>query len=232
MANRTRPFFAASLCVVLTIGAGGSGPALATERGYAEARTGLHSAVDDYAQTVVEGGILGAVTGAAGGALVGLMTGDGRNIGRGALMGAAIGGFGGLLDGASVADRKQQYARAEDGFDDAIRKVRRRNSKLLRVVDTADKLVAVRRSELSGLQSDTSSGRRAELQRAVADDIREVDTALTKARTARDEARSLLDQYRGAPRADGLRKEISANDSAIKRLASDRDALEAVRNGL
>lgn len=231
MGKRFRSFLAGTLCLAIVIGTGVSGPAQAGG-GYADARAGLHSAVDDYAQTVVEGGVLGAFAGAASGALVGLMTGDARNVGRGAIIGATLGGIGGLMDGVSVADRKRQYARAEDGFDEAIHKAHLRNSKLSRVVSTTDRLVAVRRFELSRLQGDTSSAQRAELQRAVADDIREVDTAMAKARTARDEARSLLDQYRDAARAEGLRKEVSANDTAIKRLASDRDALEAVRNGL
>ncbi len=204
----------------------------AGNEGYATSRAALHGAVDDYARTVVEGGLMGVLTGAATGAVAGLISGDPRNVGRGAAIGAGIGGLGGLLDGAAVAERKQHYARAEDGLDAAIGKARARNQKLARVVRSADKLVAVRRAELARLRTDDAAGRRAELQRAVDQDVDEIDSALSKAKTARDEARSLLTQYRDAPRASGLGREVSENEGAVRRLTEDRQQLQTMRNGL
>lgn len=233
MSHRVRsilPRTALLLAVALSCGA--AGPAGAAGDNYAGARAGLHSAVDDYGRTVVEGGVLGAFAGAATGAMAGLLSGDNRNIGRGALFGAAIGGLGGLIDGTAVAESKKQYARAEDGLDEAVRKARLRNAKLTKVVASADKLVALRRAELSRLKSEGSAERRADLQRAVDDDIREIDSALSKARTARDEARSLLDRYRNTGNSGGLKQEVSANDDAVRRLASGRAELETMRNGL
>jgi hypothetical protein len=232
MVHRVRPFrLGSTLCLLAALSIGAVGPA-AAGGGYDEQRAGLHAAADDYGRTVVEGGVLGALAGATTGALAGMMTGDSRNIGRGALIGAALGGFGGLVDGTAVAESKQRYARAEEGLDRAIGKARERNAKLQRVVVSADRLVAVRRAELTRLQGEGSGDRRAELQRAVDGDIHEIDAALAKARTARDEARSLLDKFRDAPRAGDLRQAASANDDAVRRLAADRDQLRTMRSGL
>ena len=129
-------------------------PLSAAGRSYDAPRAALDTAVDDYARTVIEGGLLGALSGAAVGAIGGALTGDTANIGRGALMGGVLGGFGGLVDGTDVAEKKRRYARAEDGLDSAIRNARTRNGKLARVVRAADSLVGARRAELARLETE------------------------------------------------------------------------------
>ena len=60
----------------------------------------------------------------------------------------------------------------------------------------------------------------------------ELDQAIAKARTARDEAKSLVDRYRDAPRGGGLQKELSSNEGAIRRLTEDRTQLRSIGAGL
>ncbi|MDR3376700.1 MAG: hypothetical protein P4L98_23520 [Ancalomicrobiaceae bacterium] len=201
---------------------------------YATARSGLHTAVDDYQRTVFEGGLVGVATGAAVGALAGVMSGNRSDIGRGAILGAVLGGVLGVIDGVNVAEKKKAYVRAENGLDATISKVRAQNGKLSKVVRSADSLVAIRRRQLDVLRQDAAGSdlRRSELKREISIDTEELDRAAADARKSRDSVRALVEQYRNTPSASSLQREVNANTAATDRLSQDQATLKSMGAGL
>ncbi len=184
----------------------------------------------DYERTVTEGVMTGAMTGCAGGLLGGLLSGNAQNALTGCLVGGGTGMVAGGIAGNEVAERKRNYADAEDNLDGQIATARRNSVRLKKLVASVDALTERRRSELAALeqvQGDTEAQSR--LKAALTADLADVDQALALARKSQKDLAGAVRQYRGTPAGRELNGPVAAAGKSIQTLATRRQELQKMR---
>ncbi|WP_029029900.1 hypothetical protein [Salinarimonas rosea] len=212
-----------------------------TTTGLGSGSSPLAGPVDDYARTVQEGVVGGALIGAAvGGIGVALTGGDARRVLTGAAIGAGVGAGVGAAVGVSTAEAKQRQIRAENELDGRIARARDANARLGRIIAQARQLAASRRAEARRLQvalqrSDAdAAARRAALEREVREDRAAIRRAIAQAEAEKRslENRIALFTTSNANAAARLRPQLRRVEAHIASLRAVADSYDAILRSL
>jgi prefoldin subunit 5 len=114
--------------------------------------------MSDSMRTKSEGTGLGVLVGAAAGGAIGFLVGGKEGAALGAGIGAGVGALGGYWWGSTVAERKAEYATAEDMLDGEISVVAGYNSKIKNYNDQQTAQITQMHQEVDNIRSQYRAG--------------------------------------------------------------------------
>lgn len=177
-----------------------------------------------FDDTVVGGAVQGAVIGAVLGAAVGAVRGGGREALAGAAIGAAAGGGLGALDGYRTAKLQQAKMDQAGAINAVADDVRKDNQRLQQFVAQSSTVLAEASARLESLRADVAAKRVSAAEAEAArkreqTNLREMESALTKAKKTRDDYQKVANSFQGSP-AQGakLSGELKAMEQQIATL--------------
>lgn len=146
-------------------------------------REALAATQQFFAEDIVAGAAIGALSGAALGALGAAVSGG--DVGRGALVGAVTMGVAGAAAGYWNALQRQQGNNPSGLIATVLRDVTRENEQVVRTRQAWDRLVDCRRGEVTRVRSERQAGRitPSEANQRLGEIRRKVDLDLTLARS-------------------------------------------------